>query len=167
MRADPKELAAFEEGVAEVMETLARMIARDGEGARKLVTIDVSGAANDDAAATIARAIANSPLVKTAVAGSDPNWGRVLSAAGNAGVAFDPAKVDVEMQGVPVCRGGVAAPFSEDGAQEEARPSRLRHSFPDSRQRQRPGTLLDVRLHRGLHSDQCQLPDLISGGELF
>ena len=114
VRPDPKELAMFEEGVAEVMETLARMIARDGEGARKLVTIDVTGAANEDAAVTIARAIANSPLVKTAVAGSDPNWGRILSAAGNAGVAFDPAKVDVEMQGVPVCRGGLAAPFSED-----------------------------------------------------
>jgi glutamate N-acetyltransferase/amino-acid N-acetyltransferase len=62
----------------------------------------------------MARAIANSPLVKTAVAGSDPNWGRILSAAGNAGVSFDPAKVDVAMQGVAVCRGGLAARFSED-----------------------------------------------------
>ena len=114
VRPDPNELGAFEEGVAEVMETLARMIARDGEGARKLVTIDVTGAPNHDAAVTIARAIANSPLVKTAIAGSDPNWGRVLSAAGNAGVAFDPAKVDVRMQDVLVCRGGLAAPFSED-----------------------------------------------------
>ena len=112
--ADPKELTAFEEGVAEVMETLARMIARDGEGAKKLVNIDITGAANNDSAAAIARAIANSPLVKTAIAGSDPNWGRVLSAAGNAGVAFDPGKVDIRMQGVLVCRGGVAAPFSED-----------------------------------------------------
>jgi len=111
---DPKELAAFEAGVTEVMETLAHMIAKDGEGARKLVTIDVSGAPSDGAAATIARAIANSPLVKTAIAGSDPNWGRVLSAAGNAGVAFDPLKVDVRMQDVLVCRGGLAAPFSED-----------------------------------------------------
>ncbi len=110
---DPKELAAFEEGVAEVMETLARMIARDGEGAKKLVTIEVTGAPRNDAAVTIARAIANSPLVKTAVAGSDPNWGRILSAAGNSGVAFDPSKVDVRMQGVLVCRGGLAAPFSE------------------------------------------------------
>jgi len=114
VRPDPKELAAVEAGVTEVMETLARMIARDGEGARKLVTIDVTGAPNDGAAATIARAIANSPLVKTAIAGSDPNWGRILSAAGNAGVAFDPAKVDVRMQDVLVCRGGLAAPFSED-----------------------------------------------------
>jgi glutamate N-acetyltransferase/amino-acid N-acetyltransferase len=61
----------------------------------------------------MARAIANSPLVKTAIAGSDPNWGRILSAAGNAGVAFDPAKTDIHMQGVAVCRGGLAAPFSE------------------------------------------------------
>ncbi len=61
----------------------------------------------------IARGIANSPLVKTAVAGSDPNWGRILSAAGNAGVAFDPRRTDVHMQGVVVCRGGLAAPFSE------------------------------------------------------
>ncbi len=114
VRPDPNELAAFEEGVAEVMEMLARMIARDGEGASKLVTIDVTGAARNDAAAAIARAIANSPLVKTAIAGSDPNWGRILSAAGNAGVAFDPAKVDVRMQNVLVCRGGLAAPFSED-----------------------------------------------------
>jgi glutamate N-acetyltransferase/amino-acid N-acetyltransferase len=113
VRPDPIEMAAFEEGVTIVMETLARQIARDGEGARKLITIDVAGAANDDAAARIARAIANSPLVKTAVAGSDPNWGRILSAAGNAGVAFDPAKVDIEMQSVTVCRGGLAARFSE------------------------------------------------------
>ena len=113
VRPDPKEFAAFEEGVASVMETLAQQIARDGEGARKLVTIDVAGAATEDAAARIARAIANSPLVKTAIAGSDPNWGRILSAAGNAGVAFDPAKVDIVMQGVTVCRGGLAAKFSE------------------------------------------------------
>jgi glutamate N-acetyltransferase/amino-acid N-acetyltransferase len=114
VRPDPNEYTALEKGVTTVMETLARMIARDGEGAKKLITIDVSGAANNDAAIALARAIANSPLVKTAVAGSDPNWGRILSAAGNAGVAFDPAKVDVTMQGVTVCGGGVAAQFSED-----------------------------------------------------
>ena len=111
---DPKELAKLEEAIARVMESLAQQIARDGEGARKFVTIDVSGAPNAEAAAQIARAIANSPLVKTAIAGSDPNWGRILSAAGNAGVAFDPAKTDVVMQGVTVCRAGLAAPFSED-----------------------------------------------------
>jgi glutamate N-acetyltransferase / amino-acid N-acetyltransferase len=114
VRPDPAEFALVEAEVTRVMESLAQQIARDGEGARKLVTILVSGAATDSAAERIARSIANSPLVKTAVAGSDPNWGRILSAAGNAGVPFDPSKTDIVMQGVPVCRSGLAAPFSEE-----------------------------------------------------
>jgi len=109
-----KEMAKIGQALAEVMEDLARQIVRDGEGARKLVTIEVSGASNDEAAERIARSIANSLLVKTAIAGSDPNWGRILSAAGNAGVALDPAKVDIDLQNVPVCRAGLAADFSED-----------------------------------------------------
>jgi glutamate N-acetyltransferase/amino-acid N-acetyltransferase len=113
VRPDPKEFARVEEAIAGVMESLAQAIARDGEGARKFVTIEISGTPSNDAAARIARAIANSPLVKTAIAGSDPNWGRILMAAGNAGVAFDPAKTDVYMQGVTVCRNGLAAPFHE------------------------------------------------------
>jgi glutamate N-acetyltransferase/amino-acid N-acetyltransferase len=108
-----KELAKFEETLTDLLEDLAKQIVRDGEGARKLVTIEINGAASEDSADRIARAIANSPLVKTAIAGSDPNWGRILSAAGNAGVAFDPSKVDIHLQGVPVCQGGVAADFSE------------------------------------------------------
>ena len=113
VRPDPKEMAAVEEQIARVTEDLARSIARDGEGARKLITILVSGAPTADAAVRLARSIANSPLVKTALSGSDPNWGRILSAAGNAGVAFDPRKADIDMQGLPVCRGGLAARFSE------------------------------------------------------
>jgi len=113
VRPDPKEMPRMEAAITGVMEALAQAIARDGEGASKFVTILVAGAPGDDAAARIARSIANSPLVKTAVAGSDPNWGRILSAAGNAGVAFDPAKADIFLQGVPVCRGGLAAPFDE------------------------------------------------------
>ncbi len=113
VRPDPKEMAQVEEEITLVMEQLAQQIARDGEGARKFITIVVSGAPSQDGAVRMARAIANSPLVKTAVAGSDPNWGRILSAAGNAGVAFDPSKTDIHLQGVLVCRGGLAAPFSE------------------------------------------------------
>lgn len=113
VRPDPKEMAQMEEALTDVMESLAQQIARDGEGAKKFITILVSGAPSQDGAARMARGIANSPLVKTAVAGSDPNWGRILSAAGNAGVAFDPMKTDVHLQGVLVCRGGLAAPFSE------------------------------------------------------
>jgi len=119
VRPDPKELPKVEEAIAEVMEALAQAIARDGEGAAKLITIVVAGAKSNDGATKIARTIANSPLVKTAVAGSDPNWGRILCAAGNAGVAFDPAKTDIYMQNVPVCRGGLAAPFSEEELKEK------------------------------------------------
>jgi glutamate N-acetyltransferase/amino-acid N-acetyltransferase len=110
---DRDDREALEAGIASVMESLAQQIARDGEGASKLVTIHVTGAATDAAAAQIARAIANSPLVKTAMAGADPNWGRILCAAGYAGIAFDPAKVDIDLQDTLVCRGGLAAPFSE------------------------------------------------------
>lgn len=103
----------FGDLLARLLEDLVRKIARDGEGARKLIIIEVEGALNEAAAAQIARSIANSPLVKTAIAGADANWGRILMAAGKAGVPFDPDKVDIYIQGVPVCRGGVAAEFSE------------------------------------------------------
>jgi len=116
VRPDPKELAAFEEGVATVMETLARQIARDGEGARKLVTIDVAGATTEDAAARIARSIANSPLVKTAFFASDPNLGRILAAIGNAGIAeLEASRVDLYLGNVHVVeRGARAASYTEE-----------------------------------------------------
>jgi glutamate N-acetyltransferase/amino-acid N-acetyltransferase len=119
VRPDPAELPLFENALTGVIETLAKAIARDGEGARKLVTIDVSGASTHAAAQQIARSIANSPLVKTAIAGSDPNWGRIICAAGNAGVKFDPAKVDIDVQDVPVCRSGLAADFDESDLKQK------------------------------------------------
>jgi glutamate N-acetyltransferase/amino-acid N-acetyltransferase len=114
-----KEREKFQEALTELLEDLAKQIVRDGEGARKLITIEVSGAPGEDAADRLARAIANSPLVKTAIAGSDPNWGRILSAAGNAGVPFDPSKVNISLQDVLVCQGGVAADFSEEELKEK------------------------------------------------
>ncbi|MGP8247690.1 MAG: bifunctional glutamate N-acetyltransferase/amino-acid acetyltransferase ArgJ [Bryobacteraceae bacterium] len=108
------ELRKVEEAATSVMEQLAQAIAGDGEGASKRITIEIAGAPSDAAAVRIARAIANSPLVKTAVAGSDPNWGRILCAAGNAGVPFQPAQTDIHLQGVAVCQRGLAAPFSEE-----------------------------------------------------
>lgn len=104
---------AFQKALDEVCQSLARQIARDGEGAKKFVEIRVEGAASERAAAQIARSIANSPLVKAAIAGSDPNWGRILAAAGYSGVEFDPARVDIFLQGARVCRNGLAAPFDE------------------------------------------------------
>jgi len=108
---------AFQAALDEVCQSLARQIARDGEGAKKFIEIRVEGAASERAATGIARAIANSPLVKTAIAGSDPNWGRILAAAGYSGVEFDPARVDIFLQGVRVCRNGLAAPFDEAALQ--------------------------------------------------
>jgi len=103
----------FQAALDEVCQSLAKQIARDGEGAQKFVEIQVTGARDEDTATRIARAIANSPLVKTAIAGSDPNWGRILCAAGYSGAAFDPSTVDIWLNGVKVCRKGLAAPFDE------------------------------------------------------
>jgi glutamate N-acetyltransferase / amino-acid N-acetyltransferase len=96
-----------------VLESLAEQIAADGEGARKLIIVRAVGFKTNDDARKIARAISNSPLVKTAVAGSDPNWGRILAAAGYAGVPFDPTDLDIFLQRVPVCQKGLAADFDE------------------------------------------------------
>ena len=105
--------ALFSQALTHLMEDLARQIARDGEGAKKLITIEVAGTKSDKDALRIARQIANSPLVKTAIAGSDPNWGRIMMAAGNAGVNFELPQVDINFQGMAVCRKGVAVDFSE------------------------------------------------------
>lgn len=99
-----------------VCESLARNIAADGEGASKLVTVNVSGAATAEDADTAARAVANSPLVKTCIAGHDCNWGRVAMALGKCGAAFKQEDVSIDMMGMPVCRGGLTVPFDEDEA---------------------------------------------------
>jgi glutamate N-acetyltransferase/amino-acid N-acetyltransferase len=95
-------------------ETLARKIAADGEGATKLVTVDVLGCKTDEDADTVARSIANSPLVKTAIFGHDANWGRVAAAAGKCGVEFDQYDVDIDLLGVPVLRAGIPVPMDEE-----------------------------------------------------
>jgi glutamate N-acetyltransferase / amino-acid N-acetyltransferase len=96
-----------------VCRSLALQIVGDGEGAHRVVEIEVRGAASDRAANTIARTIANSPLVKTALAGGDPNWGRLLAAAGRAGMRFDLNRIEIRMAGVAMCRRGVPVYFNE------------------------------------------------------
>jgi len=98
--------ALFAQALTELCIDLAQMIVRDGEGVSKFVTICVTGAATVDAARAVARTIAVSPLVKTAFAGSDANWGRIIGAAGNAGVAFDPAKIALSADGVVILECG-------------------------------------------------------------
>jgi glutamate N-acetyltransferase/amino-acid N-acetyltransferase len=96
-----------------VCSSLAQAIVRDGEGARRMIEVEVRGAPSEDAARRVAHTIATSPLVKTAVAGGDPNWGRVLAAAGRSGVRFDPRAADVYLAGIKVCQRGREKPFSE------------------------------------------------------
>jgi len=107
-------LAALEE----VCHSLALQIIGDGEGASHVIEIEVRGAPSDRAAEQVARTIAGSPLVKTMFAGADPNWGRILAAAGRAGVKFDPERTDIHMGGMLVCRHGVEHPFSERQAHQ-------------------------------------------------
>lgn len=112
---------AFVEALEEVAGRLARDIARDGEGATKFLTVEVAGAPNDGAAMAIAKTVATSSLVKTAMFGEDVNWGRILAAAGRAPADFDPAKADVYLAGTLVARAGAAVPFDETALQAELR----------------------------------------------
>ena len=108
---------AFAEALGGLTQALAIDIARDGEGASKLARIAVQGAESEAAAKRIAMAIANSPLVKTAIAGADPNWGRILAAAGKSGQPFRPDQADVAINGTQVCSGGMRAEFEESSVQ--------------------------------------------------
>ncbi len=99
-------LAKLERAVLEVLEELAVQIVSDGEGAEHAVRVEVKGAATAADAVKAARAIATSPLVKTALHGCDPNWGRIVAAAGRSGARFDPSKVDVRIGDVVVFKAG-------------------------------------------------------------
>ncbi|OBV12218.1 bifunctional glutamate N-acetyltransferase/amino-acid acetyltransferase ArgJ [Erythrobacter dokdonensis] len=98
---------AFAAALANVCRKLAQLVVRDGEGARKFITIRVSGAVSDASARTIGLAIANSPLVKTAIAGEDGNWGRVVMAVGKAGEPADRDKLSIAFGGIWTARNGV------------------------------------------------------------
>jgi glutamate N-acetyltransferase/amino-acid N-acetyltransferase len=98
----------FTRALTEVCADLARQLQLDAEGASKMITIEVVGAATEADAVTVGRSVARSNLLKCAIAGSDPNWGRVLSAAGTTDAVFDPERLNVAMNGVWVCRGGAA-----------------------------------------------------------
>jgi glutamate N-acetyltransferase / amino-acid N-acetyltransferase len=107
---------AFARSLEEVCHSLALQIVADGEGAQRVIEIEVRGAKTEATARQIAQTIATSPLVKTAFAGGDPNWGRLFAAAGRAGVKFDPNRVDIHMAGFPVLRRGQPLPFNERAA---------------------------------------------------
>lgn len=118
------DLAAFQATLADLCGELARSIPADGEGATHLVTLDVTGCKTREDARRIAKAVCESALVKTAIAGGDPNWGRIVSAAGYAGVPFDPRGVNLWVNDVQLYRDGAPAPFDKGAASKSIRENR-------------------------------------------
>ncbi|MGB9148372.1 MAG: bifunctional glutamate N-acetyltransferase/amino-acid acetyltransferase ArgJ [Acidobacteriaceae bacterium] len=109
--------AAFAKALTDVCTSLAKQIVADGEGVSHVVELEIEGAASDADALKIAKAIAHSPLVKTAWAGCDPNWGRLMAAAGYSGAEFDPAEIAIWFGEIPICvRGGRAPEYDEKAA---------------------------------------------------
>jgi glutamate N-acetyltransferase / amino-acid N-acetyltransferase len=106
----------FEAALLEVCGSLSEQIVADGEGVKHVVRLRIEGAKSEKEADQIAKTIAHSPLVKTAWAGADPNWGRILAAIGRSGIQVDPEKIDIHFGDIQVCRRGGANPFSEKEA---------------------------------------------------
>ncbi len=144
-RADKRRFAV---ALDQVCDSLAEQIVSDGEGVQHVVELCIEGARSEAEAEQVACAIANSPLVKTAWAGADPNWGRILAAVGNSGVRLDPGRVDIFFGPIQVCRGGVARPFDERGARVYLRRSPIQ---------------VRVRLHRGRANIRYWTCDLTAG----
>jgi glutamate N-acetyltransferase / amino-acid N-acetyltransferase len=115
---DDLRLASFRFALHEVMHDLALQVVKDGEGLTKFVTVKVTGAESKKAARVIAKSIANSPLVKTAIAGEDPNWGRIVAAVGKAGEAADRDRLQIWFGDIVVAKDGEVAPSyrEKDGA---------------------------------------------------
>jgi glutamate N-acetyltransferase/amino-acid N-acetyltransferase len=109
--------AEFAAALTQVCTSLARQIVADGEGVSHVVELRIEEAASDAEALKVAKAIAHSPLVKTAWAGCDPNWGRLMAAIGYSGAAIDPERIDIWFGELRICRnGGRAAEFDEAAA---------------------------------------------------
>lgn len=119
-----KELAAFQQHLNDVCQHLARAIVDDGEGATHIVTIEIRGCADRASAHQIAKTVAESPLVKTAIAGGDPNWGRIVSAVGYAGVPCDAGKICLDLNGFRLYEQGAPLPFDEQAVSQSIRGQR-------------------------------------------
>ncbi|MGD0903814.1 MAG: bifunctional glutamate N-acetyltransferase/amino-acid acetyltransferase ArgJ [Terracidiphilus sp.] len=112
-----RDCALFAAALTQVCASLARQVVADGEGVSHVVELRIAGAATDADALKVAKAIAHSPLVKTAWAGCDPNWGRLAAAIGYSGAQINPGRIDIQFGGLPICRdGGRAAEFDEAAA---------------------------------------------------
>lgn len=136
LKAGTPKCDVFEEALLRVLSRLARMIVKDGEGATKLIRVEVMGTRTARDATVAAKAIANSPLVKTAFFGEDCNWGRIMSAIGASGIRFDPGLVEISVDQIPVVRKGLGL----GAAAERRAAARMR----------RPEFDLTVDVHSGM-----------------
>lgn len=128
----------FGEALKQVCTSLARQVVADGEGVSHVVELHIEGTVSDAEALKVAKAIAHSPLVKTAWAGNDPNWGRLMAAIGYSGAQIDPARIDIDFGELPICRdGGRATEFDEKTA----------HAYI-----QQDEFSISIRLHQGAGS---------------
>ena len=127
--------AAFASALTEVCTSLARQVVADGEGLSHVVELRIDGAASDADAVKVAKAIAHSPLVKTAWAGCDPNWGRLAAAIGYSGAQIDPNRFDIDFGALPICRDGGRAPQFDEAAA---------HAYISQRE-----FSINIRLHQG------------------
>jgi glutamate N-acetyltransferase / amino-acid N-acetyltransferase len=116
----------FERALHDVCRSLAEQIVADGEGVQHVIRLRIEQARTRAEALQVARAIAHSLLVKTAWAGADPNWGRILAAVGRSGVKVNPAKISIRIGEQTVCRNGAASPFDEQSAHAELSKSEAR-----------------------------------------
>ncbi|MCF8062592.1 MAG: bifunctional glutamate N-acetyltransferase/amino-acid acetyltransferase ArgJ [Deltaproteobacteria bacterium] len=142
-----KDLAGFREGLCRVMEELAVMIVRDGEGATRVVHVLVQGAGTAEEASQAARTVANSNLVKTAVCGRDPNWGRIMAALGRSGVSMEEGSVDIRINDVEIVENGLGK-----GAQAEKAAAAVMAGEETIH--------LTIHLHQGEHEDRVTTCDL-------
>jgi glutamate N-acetyltransferase / amino-acid N-acetyltransferase len=137
---DEASAAAFQDALTGVCTSLAKQIVADGEGITHVVELEIEGAPSDADALKVAKAIAHSPLVKTAWAGCDPNWGRLLSATGASGVAIDPAKINVWFGDLEICRDGGRSPRFDEA---------MAHQYLTQRE-------FRIRMTLGIGSGSCR-----------
>jgi glutamate N-acetyltransferase/amino-acid N-acetyltransferase len=122
-----EDLLLFADALREICIDLAIQMPADGEGASHLITVDVQGCKTKDDAKKIARQVAEDVLVKTAICGADPNWGRIVSATGNAGVLFDTKGVSLQLNGFELFRNGEPVPFDKPVVSDSIRNNRDTH----------------------------------------
>jgi len=145
IKKDTEEYGLFLNALEKVCRTLAKMIVKDGEGATKLIEVNIKGAATPEYALKAARAVADSYLVKTAIHGADANWGRIIAAVGYSGIEFNPEKVTLKISGLNILDAGYKVVFSEKEAKEVLMKNEVK---------------IEVDLHDGIYEETIWTSDL-------